>query len=480
MSKKQYKKSTHTNLVDLAEEYLLKSSKEIVTILKNKYKFNNKTILELRDEINTSTLSEMRQLYAFKKNFTAVDEYGKIKKSYGSLNDYLDFVDWSLTALTVPFYQSLGDTIGYYNGNWEFNRGDINVGPDYVNELIYEFIYLGGVNDLSIKNWRASDDTILYMATLDVLTKKFTNINDFGEKIRNAYLSAKPKIQDRHPGQTTNDGLEVQQNIKWNMLPYNSRSIGAGSAMRSGCIGIFYPGRHNRRILIELSVESSRITHNSTTAILGSVVASLFTAYGLERVPINLWPHKLLKLLRSNMIDDYMKKSRSKNEYESYEREKIIYIGQWDKYVTLMFSGINIRSNNERLMRNPVLRYKYLSENFSKGCGMPGACGDDSVIMAYDALLRSDGIFEKLIVYSILHPGDSDTVGSIAFSWFGAFYHSPRNENLVDDKFKELEFYDQLYDYLDINIPTMVGVYYYDIYMNIARKYIKQFAEKKK
>lgn len=455
----------------LGAKYLMDARKKTFEILMKKYNFNEKAASNMEESIYTSTISAMIEMYSDTETLIKV----KLKDP-DVVVQQSEFINWTFTALTVPFYQSLGDTIGYYNGKWEFNYGDTKAGPEYVNELIYEFISLGGVNDLSITNWLASDDTILYMATMEVLSTNVKDVNDFGEKLRMEYLKSKKLIENRDPGQTTNDSLEIQQNIKWDKLPYNSRSIGAGSAMRSGCIGIFFIGKHNRTKLIEFAVECSRITHNSAIAILGSIVAALFTAYSLERIPINHWPHKLLKLLRSDEIDQYMKKSRPK-EYPLYARDKINFIGQWEKYVTFRFTGINPRLDL-KYMKNPVQRYKYLSEKFSKGCDIPGSCGDDAVIMAYDALLQSEGVFEKLLIYSILHPGDSDTIGSIAFSWFGGFYHSPRNEVLIGKRFDELEFHDQLHDLMDKNFENMAKIYYYDLYLSISRKYLKKLVNR--
>jgi ADP-ribosylglycohydrolase len=44
------------------------------------------------------------------------------------------------------------------------------------------------------------------------------------------------------------------------------------------------------------------------------------------------------------------------------------------------------------------------------------------MIMAYDAVLDCDGKWEKLIVYAILHSGDSDTIGAVAGGLYGAVY----------------------------------------------------------
>lgn len=470
--------SKYSGLGKLSDQVINKSRTKILDILINEYHLDEKDAIPIQKSIDVSTRANMREKYSQKEYFLDFDRFGKTNSACPELmNMFPDYANWSWTALNVPFYQSLGDTIGYYNGNWEFNYGDVRAGPDAVNEFIYEFISLGGVNDLSITNWKASDDTILYIATMEVLSDPIIDINDFGNKVKNAYIKAKPLIADRHPGQTTNDALEMQQTIEWDKLPYNSRAIGNGSAMRSGCIGIFYPGSHNRKKLISLAVESSRITHNSAIAILGSVVAALFTAFALEKIPIQKWPFKLLKILRSNLIDTYIETSRPK-DYPLYIRDKIIFVGQWDKYITWRFSGVNPKLDI-KFMKNPVQRYKYLSEKFSKGCDIPGACADDALIMAYDALLQSEGVFEKIIVYGILHPGDSDTVGSIALSWFGAFYHSARNERLIGYRFEELEFHDQLYDLMEKNMKRMVNVFYYDIYINIAMKYLKQHLKKK-
>lgn len=398
---------------------------------------------------------------------------------YSEINVYDDdyFNAFIFQIMVVPLYQSLGDTLGYKNGEWEFNRGQIKTDPEFANDMIYEYISLGGINDMSIVNWKSSDDTILYYATCQVLMGPLTSINDFGEKIRESYLKQLPKIADRHPGELTMRSLNIQKFIAWDKLPYDKNALGNGSAMRSGGIGLFYPGKPNRTRLIILAVESSRITHNSAPAILASVTAALFTAYGIERVPVSDWPHKLLKLLQSGKIDDYMKESRP-NEYQDYERDKELFVGQWERYVQKRFSGTTPLLDI-RIFKHPVARIKYFTENHSKGhLDNPGGGAIDAVIMAYDALLESNGSLEKLVVYAILHHGDSDTVGSIAMSWFGTMYNTPKNYELVGRLFAELEYteiYQEFYsdetsDGDPIFQRRMIKVYYHDMYLHYARK----------
>ena len=81
------------------------------------------------------------------------------------------------------------------------------------------------------------------MTTMEILGTDINDLQTFGEKLRDAYLETRPLLENRDPGQTTMSSLKIQENIKWDQLPYNSGSIANGSAMRSGCIGIFYPGK---------------------------------------------------------------------------------------------------------------------------------------------------------------------------------------------------------------------------------------------
>lgn len=378
----------------------------------------------------------------------------------------------------IPYYHSLGDTLGYHNGHWEFNYGIPNVGPEYANDMIYEFISLGGVNDISIVNWMASDDTIMYMATYQTLLEMPANIirltseliKSYGQLLRLSYLKILPRMENRHPGDTILRSLLIQENIEWDGLPYDSMAVGAGAVMRSGCIGIFQCGRDARPNLIALATETSRITHNSAVSILGSITAALFTTYGIEKKPIHRWPHKLLKILKSGIIDNYIKETRPK-EYHLFVRDKVIFIGQIERYVNFRFSGFTPRLDL-KIMKNPVERYRYLADNFSKrNPDFPGSLADDCIIMAYDALLESGGNIEKLIVYAILHPGDSDTVGAVAFSWFGAYYHNVKTYKVIRGKILELEFHQEMEMIMDEMVKKWADkLFFYNMYVHIGYK----------
>lgn len=461
-----------TEEMSVSARYLAKAREYNISLLINKYNLSETEAKTVEKHINRSTKAYLLATYGEIISRSKSRKNPTVETIATKYVEYPDFDNWYIIASAVPFFQSLGDTIGYYNGKWEFNNGNPDAGPEYVNELIYEYFDLGGINGLSIKNWLSSDDTILYYETINVLLTLPKTIDDYGKALRIAYLDALPRIENRHPGRTTIDSLEIQKAIEWDRLPYNGKSIGNGSVMRAGGIGIFFLGKHNRVKLIQLAVECSRITHNSAKAMLGSITAALFTAFSLERVSINLWPHRLMKLMKSGAIDEYLQQSRP-SEYPSYVRDKVLYIGQWQSYIDFRFSGTTPKFNIP-FMANPVLRYKYLKEKFSRDCDFAGGCADDCVIMAYDALLQSDGNIEKIILYSILHPGDSDTVGSVALSWFGGYYYSRNYMRLLDNYFDKLEFLQDLIDIRRKGLVVAPKLYFYDLYLTVSDRFMKE------
>ena len=472
----QYHGKTY-DLDKLQQKYYDKSIDKISTMLDYYVEYYELTAKPPNPEdiVDTSVgiLSERWQASSYGTDVRVVDPLSPI--------DYANIVQ--LTFQFMLMFQSLGDTLGYKNGDWEFNNKNPGENFEYTNEMIYEFITLGGINDISIDNWRASDDTLMYMATYEVLLGDFKTIDEFGSRLREAYLKIVPDMEGRDPGETTIRSLDTQKNIKWDQIHYNNRDIGAGSAMRSGCIGIFYPGSHNRSRLIALATECSRITHNSATAIVGSIAAALFTAYAMEKVDITHWPHKFLKLLNTDAIDNYIKLTRP-NDYSEFKLQKFEYTKKWQQYVDMRFSGTTEKTDPtlKRLMENPVSRIKHLATNFSKGHeSNPGSCGDDVIILAYDALLQSKGVIEKLIVYGILNTGDSDTVGSIAMSWFGIVHFNYKNLDIVVSNFRKLEFFNKLWELTTEGIyKRLTKIINYDLVRHYAMKLVMKFVNKQK
>jgi ADP-ribosylarginine hydrolase len=341
----------------------------------------------------------------------------------------------------VMLLHALGDTIGFKNGDWEFNYHDRDKLEmlDYVNELIYEFISLGGVNGINLTEWKVSDDTLFHMAVAKMMlkydTKKGVTDNfvhttklkmwDTAEQIWNeadgTYTDKNGnKIKfNRYIGITTSKNIsDFTDDKDARDAPYDDYAGGNGAAMRTAVIGMCLRGEKNRNKLIELSVINSQLTHNNPIGYLGGFNAALFTALAFEDVELKKWPYILLKYLLSDELKEFLS---LKNLDQIYDHN--VYVRNWQRYIDTRFNkdGNPIKS---RANTNPMHRIRYYHDNFYKG-GLSRQIGDSGylcMIMAYDALLDCDGCWEKLIVYAILHSGDSDTVGAVAGALYGAVY----------------------------------------------------------
>lgn len=367
------------------------------------------------DHILDNALSELDKLYAYN---------GKILDKASNLS--LSEKNWSFILSVVPTFQSLGDTIGYRNGIWEFNDGN-NPKPEYLKEMINQFFDVGGLYEMNISGWRASDDTIMYLDTLEVAIESTKmavetpeadwDISWFGEKLKQAYLKSMPDLSNRDPGRATMEALEIQKSIGWDKLPYRADNHGNGSVMRVGSIGLlFSPTNYS---FLEAVIACSIITHNSTIAVLGCLTMALFVSYAAARTPIGKWIPKMLAFISGKIIKEFYMKMTSVTS-DQYDQGFILYKGVWEEYYRKCFISDQIIEKN--WTKDLTKRYEFLVSNFSKGCETPGGCAYDCLIMAYDSLIRCSGSYEKLVALSILHPGDSDTIGSVASQLYVLYY----------------------------------------------------------
>ena len=343
----------------------------------------------------------------------------------------------------VMLLHALGDTIGFKNGEWEFNNYqdiDNTNAMEYVNELIYEFIDLGGVNGINLSDWRVSDDTFLHIAIgkslleydetngiddkLIYITKNNLKLEArrMDQELKGKYIDAssgkKIKI-NRYIGITTSESIRIftEENDARSQI-YNQMAGGNGSAMRTPIIGVCFGKDKHWDALVDYSIISSQVTHNNALGYLAGFTISAFVAFGMKRLNINKWPYYLLTELRSKKLKEYLPLDNLDHVYD-YE----MYIRYWQKYIDTRF-GSDDMPLKTRAHSNPMHRIRYYYDNFHRDTKSHqiGESGFLCAIMAYDALLDCNGCWEKLIVYSMLHSGDSDTIGAVAGALYGSVY----------------------------------------------------------
>lgn len=356
------------------------------------------------------------------------------------------------------FFLSYFETLGYNNGQWEFNFGaskldNRNSAAIIWLNIMHNFFALGGFSNINIKDWKSSDDTILAISTGIACLKggkESDYINEFVSVLDDL------KKDTRGSGFNTLNTLDfIKRANSVNKLQYKESMGGNGAAMRTSTIGLIYHKEKDLDKLIENSILSSRITHNYSIGYLGGLITALFTSYAIRNIPVWEWIDELFKLYESNRIDDYMKKT---NVFEQYLKEKDSFFEKWYHYKEQRLNKFKYKPHqfiffDERLQDIEYYNSLYITPKKDNYVFF-GSSGLSATIVAYDSLLMSITSdknlidlndtkisLDSLLFFSSLHFGDNDTTGAIAGAWFGALKGF---QNFDQEKLNQLEFHKKL------------------------------------
>ncbi|KAJ4455019.1 putative ADP-ribosylarginine hydrolase [Paratrimastix pyriformis] len=312
-----------------------------------------------------------------------------------------------------------GDALGFGpGGNWEVFRS--------ASAILHNLESFGGLENLIIRGWMVSDDTVMHIATAEalLLTRHSPRRDTIFEKLSEKYTQCcATNMSGRSPGKRCMRTMLLVQRgqMKYNQIPYNPQGGGCGGAMRAMCIGLLYPGESRRDQLIEVAIESGRMTHNHPTGFLGALVAALFAAYAIEGVPLGEWGRRMLALLPR--VYAWLERSgRNWREYSADGgRELHAFGAKWAAYLTLRH--LADPGQTEPVFPEPF-DFRERDEFYaSLACGhVGGASGHDATIIAYDALLGCQGNWDELVRRACIHGGDSDSTGTIAAHYEGIEY----------------------------------------------------------
>ena len=360
----------------------------------------------------------------------------------------------------------MGDIIGFGNGINEFNNsnrfsqdnfGDKfeQIGADYSNELVFNFMYEGGSKTHPKPSWTVSDDSIMLEANTKALIewvqvskdKEKSDIDLLINIIKKEYIEL---IKDRlelekfervyKGGLTTINYLKkLKSGNDYKEFSYDDKAGGSGGSMRSAIIGVVFNKKSNLLKLIEVAIESTCLTHPNAIAFLGSIMVALFASYAVAGIEPVRWCVDAMEVLESDIIDNYIKSK--KESYEIfYIRDKKIFINKWKEYIEDRFDEYDFTYKKSMVMKYPSKRTLYYNKFSARKKDIyPGAGGDDSVIIAYDCLIDSEGSWDKIVYYSMLHVGDSDTTGIICGFLYGLYYgietvYNSMLINMIDHK----------------------------------------------
>jgi len=326
----------------------------------------------------------------------------------------------------------VGDAIGYKNGEWEFCRSGTR---------IHEHLQaLGGIEKIKVnkKMWMVSDDTVMHLATAEALVSGWKGDKEkLYSSIAQKYKECMHDMAGRAPGLTCSDSAYKLKpgRPQGYVIPFNSRGGGCGAAMRAAPIGLLYWKPGDIQMLVEVSIESGRMTHNHPTGYLGSLATSLFVSYAMQRKPLRYWGRGLLNTLELawKYIESSGRDVQQNKESWSYFKDK------WQEYLSLR--GISDGTSEPNFPEKyGVLERDVFYRSVSFG-GTGGASGHDAPLIAYDALLSCGDSWFELCLRGMLHGGDSDSTGVIVGACWGAWHGY---EGVPEGHYKELEYLDRL------------------------------------
>ncbi|KAM8794248.1 ADP-ribosylhydrolase ARH1-like [Eudromia elegans] len=301
----------------------------------------------------------------------------------------------------------VGDALGYRGGLWEYCPSG--------GRIQEELRELGGLRALRLRppEWPLSDDTVLHLATAEGLATGLSG-EELLQELARRYVAAMGDMEGRKPGPTSLLGtsqLRPGQPGGYN-IPFNPGGTGCGAAMRSLAIGLRYPRERDLPTLVQVSVDSGRMTHHHPTGYLGALAVSLFAALAVRGEPPEHWGRELLRVLPIAWAHvETLPEAEANREHWGH------FGDAWTRY--LDSRGLLSGQGPARLppARDAAARDAAYAA-WALG-GWAGRSGHDAPMVALEALLEAGPAWGPLCDAAALHGGDSDSTGTIAAGLWG-------------------------------------------------------------
>lgn len=331
---------------------------------------------------------------------------------------------------------AFGDVFGFKNGEWEFTESDSYI---VMINKISEFIDLGGINNIDLTEWNVSDDTILHLAIAKSISKDYNTYDELiHQTIKNLIESSDSIVNDninRYIGNATlnycnqlkklikTDNIQKlykydksDNTMKFNGFQYNGSAGGNGAAMRTLCIGAKFHGIKNRKILINYTIDSSKLTHPNPIGWLGGLLVACFGAFAFENLNINTWLFEFLNLLSKYKVKENYCDIFNYDEIASYNE----FIEKIHTYINTKFDEDKniIKNRSSKHLENRLLMYNNMFIHGHKF----GNSGLSACIIAYDCLIDAGNCWEKIIYYLFMNNYDTDSIGCIGCGLYGILY----------------------------------------------------------
>uniref|UniRef100_A0A8C8DVA9 ADP-ribosylhydrolase like 1 n=1 Tax=Oryzias sinensis TaxID=183150 RepID=A0A8C8DVA9_9TELE len=307
-----------------------------------------------------------------------------------------------------------GDALGYRKGLW----GSCTSGK----KIQEEVSAMGGLEALKLdpENWPLSDAVLMHMTTAQALITDYWCLEDLYRELVRLYVEAMVSLQGKAPDSTT---VEACSHLKphnfllaWH-TPFNEKGSGFGAAAKAMCVGMRYWQPERLENLVEVSIETGRMTHNHPTGFLGSLTTALFASYAIQGKPVVRWGRELMKVIPR--AEEYCRKTI--RHVSEYQENWFYFVAKWQFY--LEEREIDKEGGNQ-----PSFPVHYDPEEADKmykrwsSEGRAGRRGHDAPMIAYDALLAAGSDWAELCRRAMFHGGESEATGLIAGCLYGLMH----------------------------------------------------------
>ncbi|KAM7424335.1 hypothetical protein PAMA_000600 [Pampus argenteus] len=308
----------------------------------------------------------------------------------------------------------VGDALGYKKGCWE--------GCTSGRKIQEELASLGGLGALKLcpDNWPLSDATLMHMTTAEALITDYWCLEDLYRELVRLYVEAMVSLQGRAPDPVTVEScVHLKPHnflLAWH-TPFNEKGSGFGAAAKAMCVGMRYWQPERLDSLVEVSIETGRMTHNHPTGFLGSMTTALFASYAIQGKPLVTWGRELMKIIPRAV--EYCRKTI--RHISEYQENWFYFEAKWQFY-------LEERRIEKDGQNKPLFPDCYDAEETDKmykrwsSEGRAGRRGHDAPMIAYDALLAAGSDWAELCRRGIFHGGASEATGLIAGCLYGLMH----------------------------------------------------------
>ncbi|CAL8350725.1 unnamed protein product [Merluccius merluccius] len=307
-----------------------------------------------------------------------------------------------------------GDALGWRKGRW----GGCTSGKQIQEELAS----LGGLGALTLdpELWPLGDSALMHMTTAEALITDYWCLEDLYRELVRVYVGASAALQGRAPDSSIVDCCSHLKPhnflLAWH-TPFNQKGSGSGGASKAMCVGMRYWQEERLDSLVEVSLETGRMTHNHPTGFLGSMTTALFASFAVQGRPLVTWGRELMKAIPKAY--EYCK--RTIRHMAEYQENWFYFEAKWQFY--LEERGIEHEGQDK-----PLFPERYDADQTDKmyrlwsSEGRAGRRGHDAPMIAYDALLAAGSDWTELCRRAMFHGGEGDVTGLIAGCLYGLLY----------------------------------------------------------